>query len=253
MPGSAKLKKSSQNSSAHGKRQSTTTTNASSPDDSFDYETFVGKGIFDAEIQKAGGSPLEFDVKPRTKKYNSPEEYKKKYKTELCKNFQLKGCCKFGDKCSFAHGDHELREKVHLHTNYKTKPCKQFHTSGHCFYGYRCQYLHHEPMELKALTEKWARVETYFQQIDVVEEDQLEVFNNIFENAVDPQDLQSDGSTNVSMINELKKLVSKNSQDPKIPIIHLLNSAIRLRLPVFQQFTAEQAAQQQPAAVVAAK
>ena len=28
------------------------------------------------------------------------EDYKRKYKTEMCKNWELKGQCKFGDKVS---------------------------------------------------------------------------------------------------------------------------------------------------------
>lgn len=31
---------------------------------------------------------------------------RKKY--EMCKNFREKGTCKYGDKCLFAHGEHEL-------------------------------------------------------------------------------------------------------------------------------------------------
>jgi hypothetical protein len=26
----------------------------------------------------------------------------------MCKNFREKGVCKYGDRCLFAHGDHEL-------------------------------------------------------------------------------------------------------------------------------------------------
>lgn len=55
---------------------------------------------------------FEFDVKPKRKYFETPqekrqyvEEYTKKKKTELCKNFTLKGECKFGDECSFAHGE----------------------------------------------------------------------------------------------------------------------------------------------------
>jgi len=29
-------------------------------------------------------------------------------KYEMCKNFREKGACKYGDRCLFAHGDHEL-------------------------------------------------------------------------------------------------------------------------------------------------
>jgi butyrate response factor 1 len=44
-------------------------------------------------------------VCPKRKKFNSleekkqfVEEYRRKYKTELCKNWELRGTCKFGDK-----------------------------------------------------------------------------------------------------------------------------------------------------------
>ena len=91
------------------------------------------------------------DVKPKKKNFKTVEErrefvksYKMKFKTEMCKNFELKGWCKFGDTCSFAHGKHELQEKVHLHEKYKTRPCQQFHQNGFCSYGIRCQYLHKE-------------------------------------------------------------------------------------------------------------
>lgn len=63
--------------------------------------------------------------------------YKVKFKTELCKNFQLQGVCRFGDVCCYAHGQHELRDKKHLNTNYKSKLCKHFHAQGGCPYGLR--------------------------------------------------------------------------------------------------------------------
>lgn len=70
--------------------------------------------------------------------------YIKKKKTELCKNYQLTGMCKFGDTCSFAHGEHELAPKMHLHTKFKTRPCQKFFREGYCSYGIRCQYVHDE-------------------------------------------------------------------------------------------------------------
>jgi hypothetical protein len=105
----------------------------------------------DEESLRAG---FEIDVCPKKKKFTTPEErklfieeYRRKYKTELCKNYELRGCCKFGDKCSFAHGRHELQNKTALHTKYKTKPCKQYHQIGYCPYGQRCQYLHKEALK----------------------------------------------------------------------------------------------------------
>lgn len=94
---------------------------------------------------------FEIDVCPKKKRFGNPEErrlfvedYRKKYKTEMCKNWELRGFCKFGNKCCFAHGRHELKAKVLTHIKYKTKPCKQYHQTGNCSYGQRCQYLHKE-------------------------------------------------------------------------------------------------------------
>eukprot|EP00343_Euplotes_focardii_P004630 CAMPEP_0205808314 /NCGR_PEP_ID=MMETSP0205-20121125/12232_1 /ASSEMBLY_ACC=CAM_ASM_000278 /TAXON_ID=36767 /ORGANISM="Euplotes focardii, Strain TN1" /LENGTH=322 /DNA_ID=CAMNT_0053083797 /DNA_START=37 /DNA_END=1005 /DNA_ORIENTATION=- len=87
-------------------------------------------------------------IKPRRKfttkheKNKFAESYKAKKKTEICKNWELIGRCKFGDSCAFAHGSRELVTKHHLPTKYKTKMCKQFHEEGYCPYGNRCQFIH---------------------------------------------------------------------------------------------------------------
>jgi hypothetical protein len=80
---------------------------------------------------KAGSEIIE---KPQT-------AFIAKFKTELCKNWQA-GDCKFGAKCAFAHGVHELSEKRNLPNNYKTKICKQFHEEMYCPYGSRCLFIH---------------------------------------------------------------------------------------------------------------
>jgi len=99
-------------------------------------------------------SSFEIDVQPKRKKFTNPEErrlfvedYRRKYKTEMCKNWELRGHCKFGDKCCFAHGRDQLKVKVLTHIKYKTKPCKQYHQTGYCPYGQRCQYLHKEAIQ----------------------------------------------------------------------------------------------------------
>jgi hypothetical protein len=38
-------------------------------------------------------------------------------KYEMCKNFREKGTCKYGDRCLFAHGDHELTKRGSQPTN----------------------------------------------------------------------------------------------------------------------------------------
>jgi len=49
--------------------------------------------------------------------------------------------CKYGNKCQFAHGRHELRPVIR-HPKYKTEICKTFHTNGTCPYGKRCRFVH---------------------------------------------------------------------------------------------------------------
>ena len=38
----------------------------------------------------------------------------RRLKYEMCKNWREKGNCKYGDKCLFAHGDHELTKRSSL-------------------------------------------------------------------------------------------------------------------------------------------
>ncbi|CAD8087318.1 unnamed protein product [Paramecium sonneborni] len=99
---------------------------------------------------------FQIDVQPKRKHFDTIdekksyiEEYTKKKKTELCKNFQLTKFCKFGDECSFAHGYQELQAKTHLHQKYKTKRCNRYFNEGFCPYGIRCQYLHENQQQLQ--------------------------------------------------------------------------------------------------------
>ena len=68
-------------------------------------------------------------------------DFKVKWKTEMCHYWEMNGCCKFGDSCAFAHGLDELNKRK-MSNNYKTKPCKQFFELGYCSYGVRCQFSH---------------------------------------------------------------------------------------------------------------
>jgi len=64
-----------------------------------------------------------------------------RYKTELCRPYEENGSCKYGEKCQFAHGIHELRN-LSRHPKYKTELCRTFHTIGFCPYGPRCHFIH---------------------------------------------------------------------------------------------------------------
>ncbi|KAB0337971.1 hypothetical protein FD755_025403 [Muntiacus reevesi] len=54
-----------------------------------------------------------------------------RYKTELCRPFEESGNCKYGEKCQFAQGFHELRSLTR-HPKYKTELCRTFYTIGFC-------------------------------------------------------------------------------------------------------------------------
>jgi len=66
------------------------------------------------------------------------------YKTELCRSFAETGICRYGHRCQFAHGEHELRP-VLRHPKYKTETCKSFYLTGNCRYGSRCRFIHAYP------------------------------------------------------------------------------------------------------------
>lgn len=68
------------------------------------------------------------------------------YKTELCRSFMETNTCRYGVKCQFAHGRHELRPLMR-HPKYKTEICKTFHTLGTCPYGTRCRFIHTRPKD----------------------------------------------------------------------------------------------------------
>ena len=67
-----------------------------------------------------------------------------KKKTEMCRNWETKGYCSWGAKCSYAHGEHELQKKNHVPKNYLTRSCVTFHKQGICSFGKRCQFMHSE-------------------------------------------------------------------------------------------------------------
>ncbi|CAH1760209.1 9394_t:CDS:1 [Entrophospora sp. SA101] len=84
----------------------------------------------------------------------SDKEQKKAilYKTEMCRNWEELGTCRYGPRCQFAHAVNELRPVAH-HPKYKTEICKTFWDKGTCPYGKRCCFVHNVNSKLiKGLT-----------------------------------------------------------------------------------------------------
>lgn len=72
------------------------------------------------------------------------------YKTEMCNSWIVSGSCRYKDKCRFAHGEHELREKL-IHEKFKTKMCESILNKVPCKYRQRCRFAHGEH-ELRAFS-----------------------------------------------------------------------------------------------------
>ena len=103
------------------------------------------------------------------------KDFKIKYKTELCKFFEIDGKCKFGDKCAYAHGVENLRSKVTNTTAYRTKKCTQFFEKGYCPYGNRCQFAHQ--LKTNIINNPYDKNMSYTKMMDIMSK--LENIENI--------------------------------------------------------------------------
>ncbi|CAF0971998.1 unnamed protein product [Adineta steineri] len=93
-----------------------------------------------------GGPVLLTNSQPLTPIDNNSKTATQRYKTELCRSYHETGLCKYGEKCQFAHGYHEIRS-LDRHPKYKTILCRTYHCTGYCPYGPRCHFLHDEYSE----------------------------------------------------------------------------------------------------------
>ncbi|XP_065662358.1 mRNA decay activator protein ZFP36L2-B [Hydra vulgaris] len=99
--------------------------------------------------ERAQSASFQEELDAQQRKRNSTNS--SRYKTELCRPFEENGTCKYGDKCQFAHGFHELRG-LNRHPKYKTEFCRTYHTIGFCPYGPRCHFIHNDEEKKLALT-----------------------------------------------------------------------------------------------------
>jgi len=122
--------------------------NKESPENEDEY-----KGL---KYSKQISIPYNFDKALYHKENEKTDEFnnfRTKWKTEICKYWEMYGQCKYGTNCAFAHGDSELKQRK-LSFNYKTKPCKQFFELGVCSYGVRCQFSHKKEDYIRQQNEK---------------------------------------------------------------------------------------------------
>jgi len=87
-----------------------------------------------------GGTPNSANNK-RHRDIEDELGHQDRYKTELCRSWHESGSCRYGSKCQFAHGAHELRP-VMRHPKYKTEPCRSWVETRTCPYGRRCRFIH---------------------------------------------------------------------------------------------------------------
>jgi hypothetical protein len=95
----------------------------------------------------------KFSKWKNTRRSEDTNDFRTKWKTEICHYWEMYGFCKYGESCAFAHGYDELNKRK-MSNNYKTKPCKQFFELGVCSYGVRCQFSHKKEDYIKQQNEK---------------------------------------------------------------------------------------------------
>lgn len=143
------------------------------------------------------------------------KDFKIKMKTELCSSWVETQTCKYGDNCAFAHGEDEIRKKVHVPSMYKTKLCQQFHESGVCAYGVRCQFIHSQNLG-EVLQKQQEELKPDFDLKKMLSYSQML-------------------SDNAMCIKE--RVVS--SSNPYLNEFNLIYKDVNMRLPVFEQITSE--------------
>ena len=124
---------------------------------------------------------------------STASDFKIKYKTELCKFYEINGYCKYGDRCAYAHGKENLRSKVTNSTSYRTRKCSQFFENGYCPYGNRCQFAHqlasniiNNPYDRKMTYKKTLETISKLENVEnikkLIEKPRLDVFKEIYAN-----------------------------------------------------------------------
>jgi len=179
---------------------------------------------------------------------NFEQENKKdpKFKTELCKTFEAKGFCVYGNKCRFAHGRQEIFDRANENTKYKQKQCNSFYKNFYCVYGPRCHFIHDEkklnliPRSYYSYLLQTYHLETQFRT------NSISNFNNPFQlfsyvnlnsdfptaNTYESPDISNLKSKSSSSVNSV---LSKETEDSSINTKEILGKQKSRRLTVFNE------------------
>ena len=138
-------------------------------------------------------------------------DFKIKYKTELCKFYQINGNCKYGDSCAYAHGLDNLRSKVTNSTAYRTRKCNQFFEKGYCPYGSRCQFQHqlksniiNNPYDKKMTYKTILETLSKFENVENIKKLNSKPRLQIFKEIIDNSDIEGTESRLLDDIKSLK-------------------------------------------------
>jgi len=149
--------------------------------------------INNINIKNKFSQPNKYKSKKQSPFKSTASDFKIKYKTELCKYYEINGYCKYGDKCAYAHGKENLRSKVTNSTSYRTRKCVQFFENGYCPYGNRCQFAHqvisniiNNPYDRKMTYKKTLETISKLENIEnikkLIEKPRLAIFRDIYAN-----------------------------------------------------------------------
>ena len=175
-----------------------------STSDEMSPEKYYKKKVHNSYKKKGEKVPFKGEAK----------DFKIKYKTELCKFYEINGQCKYGDNCAYAHGKENLRSKVTNTTAYRTKKCSQFFETGYCPYGSRCQFAHqlktniiNNPYDKEMSYTKILEIISKSENVDnikkLVDKPRLPVFEEICKGNKDKTDIES------RLFNDIKKVCKK--------------------------------------------
>eukprot|EP00918_Siedleckia_nematoides_P101470 GHVU01221644.1.p1 GENE.GHVU01221644.1~~GHVU01221644.1.p1 ORF type:complete len:159 (-),score=16.74 GHVU01221644.1:407-883(-) len=91
-------------------------------------------------LSSGSGTAMGSNARAGVPDMSRQRQVKQYYKTRLCPHY-VKGFCKKGESCSYAHSDDELRPSINLD---KTKLCQEFLFRRCTKNGRECRFAHGE-------------------------------------------------------------------------------------------------------------